>query len=714
MSFYFFKNAFKNNKRCNYTYLHFILVLFFCFSLCLFILFNAEAKSVPEWWGNSIGKEEIVLPGFSSIDVKRNDIFLGAGRRYTLGKGIVFQSIESKNRQLVQGDSLLVKVDGVEYTITSDSYKYKSISEHHVEVDIKANVEDKLEINISARIEYDGIVMINIDVNPLKPVAVEKLYYGVKVVSNDWTKMLMFKPETTHKRQKKVVFDSNYKGGFLNALSVVDGSRSFWWFADNAEGWLGPSSDMTEINKENNVISITQKLINKNVRLTDNKAFGFNLMVTPVKEAIGNVRQNRHARRPFAINAKHQGLNVWWTSAFVHQIFPYTDYPPGVKSMFPISDIDAYPGLVKNIDILEKYKSVGIERLPYFSAHMINQYDPYYQQYLEAWQVYPKKVWNKRKYDRPFKAIRNEAYLTHRGIGYSDYLIYRFSKLIDELGFEGLYFDQGGVLGSSNPRNGLWIDDDGNERSSTDILAMRDFHKRLATLLYIKGKKSLIFSHNSNTAIVPAYSFITAMVQGEEYIHWLKNYDYIDSIGLDEVRTRLGSAAFGLATMWQEVLFAKEHRLDQSKRPFKMSKKEWLSSNYYQVAYNNFMTLALLHDMPVWGFAPIEHKNNIFDVLDWVEPETSKFVGYWEFDKNRFDNSIVFSYYISRDRSKAVVILANLRSKPIRPSLDKVIHDLNSSETSTCKKSDATKLFNYDNNVVKEKSFALIQLDCEA
>ena len=268
-----------NNKQFNIGFVQPVLSLFLCFLSCFFISIDAKAKPIPDWWGNSIGKEEIVLPGFSPINVNENNIYLGSGRRYTLGKGIIFESIESKNRQFVLGDALIVKLDGIEYTVTSDEYRYKNISKHHVDIDISSNIVDKLEININARIEYDGIAIINIEIIPLKPVEIDQLYYVVNVISNDWTKMLMFKPETAHKRQKQVVFDPNYKGDFLNALAVVDGSRSFWWFADNAEGWLGSSSNMTEVNKHNNIVSITQKLINKKLRLTSSKKFNFIISV---------------------------------------------------------------------------------------------------------------------------------------------------------------------------------------------------------------------------------------------------------------------------------------------------------------------------------------------------------------------------------------------------------------------------------------------------
>ena len=684
------------------------------FFLVLSVLFISEVNALPEWWGNDIGKEQVVLPGYDPIHVVRNKIILGAGKEYSLGQGIVFGSMDSRNNSFVLGDLLLVTINGKSYKVKADSYNFTAVTQHHTNIEIFAKVENLLKVKLLVRVEYDGVVMIDLIITPIKPVEVSELTYKVDIKSNEWTKMLAFKPDTAHVRQKKVVFDPSYKGEFLNAVSIVDGDRSFWWFADNADGWIGPLDEVTEVVEKNDIITLTQKLINKDVLLKNEKRFQFNLMVTPVKNSVGNIRQNRHARSPSKDRAKHQGINIWWITAFAHQILPYTDYTNGIKKKISKGDVRAYPGLEKNKNILNRYKKLAIDRLPYFSARMISQYDPFYKKYLSEWEVHPERGWHNRKYDMPFTGLRDESYLTHRADGYTDYLLYRFSELADELGFEGLYFDQGGVVGSKNPLNGRWLDSGNNVRPSTDILAMRSFHKRLATMLYLKGKKALIFSHNSNTAILPAYSFVTAMVQGEEYIHWLKNYDYINSVDLDEVRTRIGSSAFGVATMWMEVLYAKEHRLDLSKRPYKMNKAEWLSSDYYITAYKNFMALALLHDMPTVAFAPVVLKNEIFDIFDWVNPESSKFVGYWNFPKNKFKDNVFYSYYASLNKEKLLLVVSNLGNGQRKIDITKIISNINILEDGICniwKVKDDFQLSK--DKKVNEKSFVLIQLECE-
>ncbi len=672
------------------------------------------ANDLPEWWGNNIGKENIVLPSFEPITMKDRRLDLGAGRSYLWNKGLLPNEMLSRKKSWVTDNRLEITIDGKNEVVQAQSFEVIQASGHDVEILTTGFASDKLKIIVKSRIEYDGLVMVDVELVPLQRVEIAKFHHVISVIANPWMKMLSFEPETVHVRQKKVVSDTKYRGRFLNAVAFVDGEKSLWWVADNAKGWVNNPDDATEVTNNGNIIELRQKLIDKKIILKDKHNFKFNFLVTPVKSGNGNIRQNRYLRHLSKAESKHHGVNIWWTTAFSHQVLPYIKYPAGVKESINKSDVLVYPGLSKNKKLLEKYHQQDVNRLPYFSAHVLNHFDPAYKKYREAWSVHPKKTW-KRKYDRPFKTLRDDAYLTHRAEGYTDYLLSRFSSLIDQLGFEGLYFDQGGVMSSRNPTNGLWVDGKGRTRNSTDILALRAFHKRLATLFYVKGKKGLIFSHNSNTAIVPAYSFISAMVQGEEYIHWLKNYDYIDSVGLDEIRSRIGSSAFGVPTMWLEVIYANEKRMDQSKRPFKMDKKSWLSSSYYQAAYTNFMSLVLLHDMSTWAFAPIEKRNEIFDVIDWVRPETARFVGYWNFPKETFSNQIYFSYYYSKNNNKLLIVVSNLSNISHELSLERIKNKVTLSLNGQCNKWNATSMKEkkpFRKATIEPKSFDLIMVKC--
>ncbi|MDR4484156.1 MAG: hypothetical protein R3B95_13225 [Nitrospirales bacterium] len=684
----------------------------------LLLLFTfAYAESIPSWWGNEIGKEPIVLPGFTPVMVDGQSVKLGMGRTYTWDDSFVPRRMIARNQPLVTDSRLIISVNKSLRDISDKQFQVIEQTDHHVIIKVTARVEALLEINVTSRIEYDGLAMINVELIPInKAVHVDELYYSSEILKSEWTKLLAYKPDTTHLRLKQVVFEPSYDGEFLNATALTDGQRSFWWFADHADGWNMTEKKATKVIEHEKSIYFQQNIIDRPTELAESRDYQFNLLVTPVKSGNGNVRSHRSARRIDQQEAAHHGVHTWWTTAFVHQLLPYSYFPEGIKKKLPKKDQEIYAGPGNTKALIQRSHKIGIDRLPYFSAHALNRYDPSYVIYREVWKVNPEMTL-KGKYDNPYSATRDDSILTHRADGYTDYLLHRFSELVDEVEFEGLYFDQGGVVPSSNPLNGQWYDADGGKHGATDILALRDFHKRLATMLHQKGKKGLIFSHNSNTAIVPAYTFVTAMVQGEGFNHWLKNYDYIDSITLDEVRSRLGSAAFGVPTLWLEVIWADIERLDQSSRRDKMTREEWITSDTYNRAYKNFMALALLHDMPTLSLAPIENRNEVFLGIDWVEPENAKFVGYWAFDRARFRNSLYHSYYVSEDGKKLLLIFSNLGNERITIDFDQIEQYLTDDHRSACRQWTRDKRFisekaSIKTRVVEPKTFFLLPAKC--
>ena len=638
----------------------------FIFFLMCYVSGQANITGIPVWWDNDIGKEEIVLPGFDALSVHGKEVILGVGRKYVWDKSVLPQKMYSLTNEYVEDNKIIIKINGKEYTLFNQGVQFVENKRDHVIVYTKSVIKNLVEIHVKARVEYDGLISINIELMPLRKVVVEALYNQIKIKNNAWTKMQAYELEKIHKRSKKVVFNPDYKGGALSVISLDDGNRSFWWFVDNFKNWSVNKEQVTEVSQDLKNIFIVQRFINKKTELKNKITINFNYLVTPVKKEIGNQRKYRFARHITKDASKYHGVNFWWINAFSHQNYPYSVYQDDAKNKITAKDLHNYPGLYKNRQKIKKGLEKGINILPYFSAHTLNHIDPVYQKYKERWSLEPVKSWRNRTYDPPFSMHRKDVFLSHNSKGYSDYLLYRFSFLIDELDMNGLYFDQGSPYPSYNSTNGLWYDSEGKKRMSTDILALRSFYKRLATLFYSKGKKNYqIFVHNSNSAIVPAFSFVSAMVQGEVFEQRLKNYDYINSVGIDEVRGRLSGAAFGIPSIWQELIYANDKRLDKSRRPFPMEKEEWFSSGYYKRAYNGFMSLALLHDIPTWSYAPVLYQNEILKVIDWVDPGKADFYGYWDFLSDKSSDKNYFSVYANHKRKKVLIIFSNLSNKKV-------------------------------------------------
>ena len=128
------------------------------------------------------------------------------------------------------------------------------------------------------------------------------------------------------------------------------------------------------------------------------------------------------------------------------------------------------------------------------------------------------------------------------------------------------------------------VDSNGVTQPSTDILGMRQFLKRLRTLFHLKGKPGFVLVHASNSELIPAYSFVTAIVDGEQFRHRLAGDDYIASVSLDQVRMQNSPGQYGVRNLWTPQ-FDYFHRGDPS----------WPAARR-TTGFRNLVTLVLLHD----------------------------------------------------------------------------------------------------------------------
>ena len=283
--------------------------------------------------------------------------------------------------------------------------------------------------------------------------------------------------------------------------------------------------------------------------------------------------------------------------------------------------------------------------------------DPVIGQFQDRWRVMP-PINTEAGSDAPYRAGWSRAILSHRGPGFSDYLLFRLNDIVDGLQVRGFYFDQGPTSGSANPAQLPTGAPSGSE--STDILATREFLKRLATLIYVKGISPLIYVHNSSAPIVPAFTFATGMVQGEELLYEVHDLDYQGSlVDLDRIRANYAPGAFGVPTIWLEELWS-DRLVNQRPLRYRFADSgKWLSSDEYHKGWRDFMALALLHDIPVWTMAPVEYRMRLYRQLDQFGVTDSRFIGYWDAMRSWQQSPILVSAYAHQGDGRTLLVVAN-------------------------------------------------------
>jgi len=240
--------------------------------------------------------------------------------------------------------------------------------------------------------------------------------------------------------------------------------------------------------------------------------------------------------------------------------------------------------------------------------------------------------------------------------------------VIGSLNVRGFYFDQAKPLNSANPAHLSASAAAHPGSGATDILAIREFYKRLATMIYKGGGAPLIYVHNSTAPVLPAYTFVTGMVQGEEMVGRLQDLDYQASVALDYVRGMYTSSHAGVATIWLEEIWS-EVLADQRPAPYRESTQAWLASPEFDRLWRNFMALALLHDVPVWTNAPAERRRSLYGRLDSFGIASSTFTGYWNLMPAWRGSPMLVSRYVNaQGRTLAVVANMTGQSRSVTPA----------------------------------------------
>jgi len=147
------------------------------------------------------------------------------------------------------------------------------------------------------------------------------------------------------------------------------------------------------------------------------------------------------------------------------------------------------------------------------------------------------------------------------------------------------------------------------------------------------------------------------MVQGEEFNSLLHDLNYQKSTDLEFLQTTYTSGASGIPVIWLEEVWSDSLARQRPLR-YLSDSAGWLRSPEYDAGWRNFMSLALLHDVPVWTLAPASTRQKLFYQLDRFGIGQSVFTGYWKLDPEWRSRTILVSLY-TRDDGRVMAVIVN-------------------------------------------------------
>lgn len=656
----------------------------------------------------------LLLPGFEPLQLTGTTVLLGAKRAYSWD-GSLLPRVTTSDEPLVQSMSLVATLGGVEHKMTATDVQSTGADPDRVTIVAQSAVET-VSIVATTVVEYDGLATVTLAVSGQG--ILQSLDLTVDLANTPATRMMTWSPDGYRKQLRRFISTTPAAQpirGLFDTVGFADGERGFWWISDSFHGWKvsAAAASTSSVVADGAQIRLEQHLIATPLALSSQPhTLRFAFLSTPVRATqTWRDRAFRPVRRIDSMEARTGGVHLWWPESMPHQALPYMPETMSAGVEVPAGDRKVFPGQRAIVNEIRRARGFGIERLPYFSLHAPSPLDPVVARHGE-WRVQPDFI-SRPGIDLPFRIDVPRPWLSYNSPQVAQHLVERLLEVARQTTSSGFYFDQGAPIDSNAAQHGGWRDAGGKLHSAIDVLAIRSFYRSLAEGLLAQGKSPLLYVHNSSVPIVPAYTFVTAMVQGEEFLEDLQDLDYVKSASLNLVRTQYAPGQYGIGSVWMEQLWSP--RLRQAGMTATTTKEAWIGSARYLQATRRFLALVLLHDITPWSLAPVEQRRDIYSWIDLYRKPGNDFVGYWSRTHDT-DPQLPLSYYVDQSGSAALLVIVNRADTDARMDLGPVAAEIfgNRVHSVTARRwpaTDARSLAGKDQFVqIDARDFSLVEL----
>jgi len=550
----------------------------------------------PEWEGNQLGREDIVVPPFTPLEVEADTpVVRSVLRSHTHGSAGLWNQVVSRDRELLAAPVRIeVSQGGTVHTAAGASPRMIEATPTLVRGEAEWTA-GPLSGATRFTYDYDGMKMITLELSPTQT-EVDRVQLVIPLKASEaW----LMHPVTTGLRQHfagripagtgKVWDSSNVpsriNGNFVPYIYLGGPERGICFAADNDKDWIiDPNVPMMLIDREGDKVLLRLNLVAKPSRLDRPRTLRFALQATPAKpmpEEPYNWRRwwaTRTDRDVESVQIAFWGGNGYWGG----KEFATSVYPDGKDYGFweKLAEQRRTGKLDKEYaqEWFAKYSTLTAQQRGQFEPAMRAGFEwshftpantpattkfhfviPYtnargasgetmefLSTYLDEWLqgdiVDP--AWSGRStFERPRRAITGfpgwaSWYQVEPVPSRIDMLLFYHKKMLETFA-DGIYWDNWFLQPNFAPAEAGgpgYVDDNGRLRAGVNLMGFRQLVKRTATMMHVMGKRPMTYIHMTNVNIVPMLSFGTLNLDWE----WrdqgaMGTRDLQDRIRLDEI-----------------------------------------------------------------------------------------------------------------------------------------------------------------------------------
>ncbi|MFP3903756.1 MAG: glycoside hydrolase domain-containing protein [Armatimonadota bacterium] len=554
-----------------------------------------EKTPTPEWVNNDLGKSRVIVPPYTPMTYENTAV--SCWGRTTDFNGLLPSSLVSQGEELLAAPiTLQIGVDGQTATFDADDMQFSQQSEDRAELVTRGSAAG-VAAQIDWWMEYDGFTWGELTLDT--PETIEHLSMEIPL-SAEVAQMTHGTPNGRHCAFNELLDGQELSWEFLPTVWVGSHDRGLCWFAESDQYYNPVSADsVVELVPSDDGYVLRINIIGQATEIPENFKIGFGLLGSPVKKLPKGYQMLDIVWWPppsdgldwEAIGETPDWGLLWWTGTYhKHLTAPFLT-PEWVRPR------------------VEMGKNMGVGVIHYIApgTHTMAYEEP--QKYREEWRLNPPDEFYIPKVDETYPRLCLNS-------SYADYLLAGIDHMVSEFGLHGIYHDGGAPSHCSNDIHGCgYRDAEGQMHRIRPIRAYREYHKRLATMLYHDNgiEDFFIYNHTSDICWLPTLTFVNAHLDGEQYLSRLNSgANYADLFSLEEIRPEYVSTQWGIPTVFLNLC-----RLDGQGA----ASPECTST---------FLAYLLAHGIPYWGERMyVPYNQQVHEIYAAFDTDNATFHPYW-------------------------------------------------------------------------------------
>ncbi|MBI4026672.1 MAG: hypothetical protein HY360_16940 [Verrucomicrobia bacterium] len=445
---------------------------------------------------------------------------------------------------------------------------------------------------------------------------------------------------------------AHWKGSWKQSIWLGNEEAGFCWFAESDQFWnLADPKQALTIEKRGATTVLRINFVTEPRTYAGGPVFRFGLQATPMRPQPKGWRGWQFPTRADYNPEPNNPEKV------THAISWWMNWSPYIASPF-----NSLPEMKALVDRNHKF---GIKVIPYEAMQVLNDKAPDVEDYKAEWVIRP-------QIDGGGEQDQRCLWLNLKGT-FTDYFIYGIRDLTRKGGWDGTYFDfcEGAKPDLNEFHGSGYVDEKGQRRPTCDVLAHREFLKRLVAMFQEEFgmEEPIIMVHLSANKIPPIHSFCNVYLDGEQHAYVPKvEDDYTAILSLDTFRAEFLCQQFGGVPVMLPELGNLHVAWLQAKTP---DLRAQLAPRFH-AAMDTLVLYPMLHGtlfQPAWldmdYLTPLVKGRQEFGMAD------ARFIGYWEnnptIQLSPSSDKIKASVYAKDD--KLWLVAGNLGERSVRASV---------------------------------------------